>query len=52
MDEVWSKVLFLSGRDDIAAQASAHGLAALWVADDGTIGMSEHIAPAVIWQAS
>ncbi|MDT4982476.1 MAG: FAD:protein transferase [Pseudonocardiales bacterium] len=52
MDEVWSKVLFLSGRDDIAAQASAHGLAALWVADDGAIGMSEHIAPAVIWQAS
>jgi thiamine biosynthesis lipoprotein len=52
MDEVWSKVLFLGGRDDIAAQASAHGLAATWVADDGAIGMSEHIAPAVIWQAS
>jgi thiamine biosynthesis lipoprotein len=52
MDEVWSKVLFLSGRDDIAAQASAHGLAALWIADDGAIRMSEHIAPAVIWQAS
>lgn len=52
MDEVWSKVLFLSGRGDIAAHASAHGLAALWIADDGAIGMSELIAPAVIWQAS
>jgi thiamine biosynthesis lipoprotein len=52
MDEVWSKVLFLSGRDDIAAQASAHDLAALWIADDGAIGMSEQIVPAVIWQAS
>ena len=52
MDEVWSKVLFLSGRDDIEAQASAHCLAALWITDDGAVGMSEHIAPAVIWQAS
>jgi FAD:protein FMN transferase len=52
MDEVWSKVLFLSGRSDIAAQASAHGLAALWVADDGAVGMSEQIAPALIWRAT
>ncbi|MEP7178932.1 MAG: FAD:protein FMN transferase [Pseudonocardiales bacterium] len=52
MDEVWSKVLFLLGSKDIAAHAAAHDLAALWVADDGAIGMSEAIAPAVIWQAS
>jgi len=52
MAEVWSKVLFLSGRSSIAAEAASHGVAALWVADDGTVGMSECIAADVIWLAS
>ncbi len=38
--EVWSKTLFLAGRSGIAAEARRRGLAAWWVADDGSIEMT------------
>ena len=49
--EVWSKVLFLHGRGSIAAEASRRDLAAVWIFDDGRVGMSEAVRPSVIWQA-
>ncbi len=52
MNEVWSKALFLSGRDGIADAAESHSLVAMWVADDGCIGMSAPMAPLVIWQGT
>lgn len=50
--EVWSKVLFLCGRDDIAAAADARTLPALWVEDGGAIGMSPQMPRFVIWRAA
>ena len=38
--EVWSKVLFLGGRRAIANEARSRGLAAWWVADDGSLEMT------------
>jgi FAD:protein FMN transferase len=51
MAEVWSKALFLAGAANIANVAAARQLRALWVTEDGTVGMSEPIAADVIWQA-
>ena len=51
-NEVWSKALFLSGRDAIADAAASRGLPAMWVADDGTLGMTQQLAPMVIWQST
>jgi thiamine biosynthesis lipoprotein len=48
--EVWSKVLFLAGADGVAAAARARGLAALWVEQDGTVGMTSALADSVIWE--
>jgi FAD:protein FMN transferase len=48
--EVWSKVLFICGRDRVAAEVALHGLRALWVADDGAVGISESLAEDVIWR--
>lgn len=48
--EVWSKVLFLHGRDRIEAAADNRDIAALWVHEDGSIGMTCAMAPSVIWQ--
>ena len=50
--EVWSKTLFLSGRDGIAAEAHRKRIAALWVDEDGTIGLSPAMGPYVLWQAT
>jgi thiamine biosynthesis lipoprotein len=50
LNEVWSKVLFLSGREAVADAAASRSLAAMWVTDDGTIGMSPQMAPLVVWQ--
>jgi FAD:protein FMN transferase len=50
MYEVWSKVLFLSGRDGIAEAAGLRELPGLWVADDGAVAMSPQMAQFVIWQ--
>jgi thiamine biosynthesis lipoprotein len=47
--EVWSKTLFICGRGDIAAEARRRGLAAWWVADDGTLAMTPAARSATIW---
>ena len=38
--EVWSKALFVEGAGGIAALARRRGLAAWWVAEDGTLAMT------------
>lgn len=48
--EIWSKVLFLRGRDGIAAAAAAQEVAAVWVDDRGALGTSRAAARHVIWQ--
>ena len=48
--EVWSKALFLTGRDGIAQACARHGLAALWVDDAGRLGTSEPVRPLLIWE--
>jgi thiamine biosynthesis lipoprotein len=52
VSEVWSKVLFLRGSDGIAEAATAHGLAALWITEDGSVGISDAMDSLVIWQAA
>ena len=47
--EVWSKVLFLTGRAGVATFAALHGIAALWVGDDGVTGWSDPMAGHVSW---
>ena len=49
--EVWSKTLFLTGPDEVAAQAEARGLAAAWVTGDGVTCTSSAMDTAVIWRA-
>ena len=50
--EVWSKVLFIGGRDAIAGEARSRGLAAWWVADDGTLEMTPAARAMTIWVAA
>ena len=50
--EVWSKVLFVGGRTAIAADARARGLAAWWVADDGSLEMTADARRRTVWVAS
>ena len=47
--EVWSKVLFLGGRDAIRAEARGRGLAAWWVRDDGALEMTAAARAVTIW---
>ena len=47
--EVWSKALFLAGSMGIPDEARRRGLAAWWVTDDGTLGMTPAARPATIW---
>jgi thiamine biosynthesis lipoprotein len=49
--EVWSKALFVGGGREIAARARARGLAAWWIADDGTIEMTAAARQRTIWVA-
>ncbi len=49
--EVWSKSLFIEGRTEIVATARAHGLAAWWVADDGTLEMTPAARERTAWVA-
>ena len=49
--EVWSKALFVSGRAEIAGLARSQGLAAWWVADDGTVEMTPGARQHTIWVA-
>ena len=50
--EVWSKVLFISGRATIAAEARSRGLAAWWVADDGSLEMTPDARRRTVWVAA
>lgn len=50
--EVWSKVLFIGGRASIAAEARARGLAAWWVADDGSLEMTADARRRTAWVAA
>lgn len=50
--EVWSKVLFVGGRGAIAAEARSRGLAAWWVADDGTLEMTADARARTAWVAA
>jgi thiamine biosynthesis lipoprotein len=49
--EVWSKTLFLVGAARVEAEASHRSLAALWVADDGTVGTSPALDPFILWRS-
>ncbi len=49
--EVWSKVVFLAGRSGAERLASRRGLAALWAADDGTVGTTPAMDRYVAWRA-
>ncbi len=50
--EVWSKVLFVTGRGRIRARADDVGLAALWVDHDGVVGTSRAMKPHLVWSAT
>jgi thiamine biosynthesis lipoprotein len=49
--EVWSKSLFLSGRDEIADAADAAGQHTLWITEDGMLEMTESMTAHVTWRA-
>lgn len=49
--EVWSKTLFLEGRVGVAALARRRGLAAWWVADDGSLEMTAAARLRTLWTA-
>jgi thiamine biosynthesis lipoprotein len=48
--EVWSKSLFLAGRHDIAGEARRRGLAAWWVASDGSLEMTPAARVRTAWE--
>jgi len=50
--EVWSKVLFVGGRGAIADEARSRGMAAWWVADDGTLEMTPDARARTVWVAA
>jgi thiamine biosynthesis lipoprotein len=49
--EVWSKALFIEGRQGIAGLARARGLAAWWVTEDGSVGMTAAARLRTVWVA-
>jgi thiamine biosynthesis lipoprotein len=49
--EVWSKSLFLCGAEGIADEARSRALAAWWVDDAGTLGMTPAARPMTAWVA-
>ena len=49
--EVWSKSLFLAGRDRIGEEARTRGLAAWWVDDNGRLGMTPEARLCSEWVA-
>ena len=50
--EVWSKVLFVTGRSAIADEARSRGLAAWWVAHDGSLEMTADARWRTVWVAA
>ena len=49
--EVASKTLFLAGADGITDACASAGAAALWVAEDGSLGTSAAMDPYVAWRS-
>jgi thiamine biosynthesis lipoprotein len=49
--EVWSKALFLAGRERIADEARQRGLAAWWVDDRGALGITPDARVRCAWVA-
>jgi FAD:protein FMN transferase len=49
--EVWTKALFLAGRDAIGGEARARGMAAWWIDDRGRLGMTPEARVRSIWVA-
>ena len=49
--EVWSKALFVSGREAIADEARTRGIAAWWVDDRGRLGMTPDARIRTLWAA-
>jgi thiamine biosynthesis lipoprotein len=49
--EVWSKALFLGGRDAIGDEARARGLAAWWLDEHGRLGMTPGARVRSVWVA-
>ncbi len=47
--EVWSKTLFIEGRERITSIARSRGLAAWWVADDGMLEMTPAARERTTW---
>lgn len=47
--EVWTKSLFLAGRQAIGPEARARGLAAWWVAADGRLGLTPAAREVTAW---
>ncbi len=50
--EVWSKTLFLAGREGIAAMAEQYGLTALWVEDSGRLSCTPPMNRHLLWTAT
>jgi thiamine biosynthesis lipoprotein len=50
--EVWTKALFISGRALIADEARARGLAAWWVDEEGSLGMTPAARQRTVWEPS
>ncbi|HSP37730.1 MAG TPA: FAD:protein FMN transferase [Frankiaceae bacterium] len=50
--EVWSKTLFLAGRNGIGAMAEEHQLPALWVAESGHLTCTPSMRPHLLWTAA
>ncbi len=50
--EVWSKVLFIGGRVAIAREARSLGIAAWWVAEDGSLEMTADARRRTAWVAA
>lgn len=47
--EMWSKVLFLTGQENIASETARRSLAACWVGLDGIVDMSLAMERFVVW---
>lgn len=47
--EVWSKVLFLTGRQGVRTSAEHHGIAALWIDVDGAVAWSTAASDLIAW---
>ncbi|MEI7742981.1 MAG: FAD:protein FMN transferase [Chloroflexota bacterium] len=47
--EVWSKALFVTGRESIGDLARARGLAAWWIDDRGRLGMTPEARIRTLW---